>query len=142
MDISIKVLERSPEDHFGLQSVLGQIQIGKFRERFMMPIEYWTIEDYEEQWKEGLDRIKVYDQSCLITAIQDPKWDPFLEWWALYKEGNTIFVQNYLFPAEVYQEIIGSKLFTRETCYQFIPARETVTEEGEKVAEWKISLGD
>lgn len=60
-----------------------------------MPLNWWTIKEYEKQWKEGLERIKSHDKSCLVVSIYDPIQEPQVEWWILYKEGNKIFVQNH-----------------------------------------------
>ncbi len=118
----------------------GQIQIENFKETFELPTNYWSLDDYIRQWREGLERIRTHDTSCLVAIVQNPCVQPLINWWVLYKEGNKIFVQNELIVDEVYTELIGSNSFTPETCYRYIVPRTTVTKEGLRVSEWSTIL--
>lgn len=137
MNLSISVIDRIPKKEWN-DAIKGKIQIGEYVESFYMPIDYWSLKDYENQWKEGVERLRTKNQSCLITAVNDPKESPFIEWWILYRVGNKICIQNCIIPADIYKEMIGDKPFTTETCYDFIPARVTYSEDGEQISEWCI----
>jgi hypothetical protein len=63
MALCMQILTPIPEIINNIPSVWGRITIDDFTERFIMPLEYWSIEDYEKQWREGLDRIKIQDKS-------------------------------------------------------------------------------
>lgn len=121
----------------------GEITIGNFKETFYSSLSYWKTEDYHRQWIEGLNRIIHVSQSCLVTNIFDPNIAQRLEWWILYKENETVFIQNELFAASVYKSFIGiDRPFTPDTCYNFITPRQTHTEDGDKISEWSIPTQD
>lgn len=117
----------------------GRITIGDFWETVIVPIEYWTREDYERQWKEGLQRLKTHDTSCLVvTAFDKNTGGPFVEWWRLYCIKNTILIQNGWLMLELYEKTVGDKPFTPDTCYDFVTPLKMVTEDGEKASVWSI----
>jgi CdiI N-terminal domain len=42
-------------------------------ERFAAPLYYWDESDYEEQWRQGVERlVGGADTSCLVTWMHDP----------------------------------------------------------------------
>lgn len=120
---------------------IGEITIGDFQETFKMPLEYWTMQDYEEQWQEGITRIKTHDQSCLIFQMQDPTKAPWANSWILYKDGDMVHIQNTLLHGNRFAKVLQKESFTMQTCYNFITPRETVDEkDGMKISEWDIPL--
>ncbi|MBA3535847.1 hypothetical protein H0X48_05760 [Candidatus Dependentiae bacterium] len=135
MDISIEVIREEIIVVEGVPCARGKITIGDFNERFNIALEYWTLEDYKKQWKEGLERIKIQDKSCLVSYVQDPKKAPFINWWPLYKIDNKILVRNQMLFAHLYRNRVGDKEFTPDTCYSFIPDRKK-----KKVSEWIADL--
>lgn len=140
MDLKISVIDRKRKRWDGVWSVEGQIRIGDdFSEDFYMFLDLWSIEDYERQWKEGIERLKEHSVSCLITMIHDPLIRRFINWWALYKIDEKIYIRNYLFVGDMYEDGIGNKEFTINTCYDFIPPR-YIAEQGDKYApsEWVV----
>lgn len=50
----VKTITQTPEEIDGLLSYWGRITIGSFSERFVMPVDSWKLEQYKQQWKEGL----------------------------------------------------------------------------------------
>lgn len=76
-EFSIKILPNSIIQSSDYDICIREIQIGDFKETFEMPLEYWTIYDYEKQWQEGIERIRTHDQSCLVYEIQDPAKAPW-----------------------------------------------------------------
>ena len=73
----------------------GRIQLGGFSELFEAALEYWTTEDYEQQWIAGISRvIEESAASCLITSLTDPLTTNFFMWWPIYVEGETAIFQN------------------------------------------------
>ena len=96
-------------------------------------------DDYEQQWNEGLKRLFDNEKSCFVVDINNPKNREFIEWWKLYKIDNKIYVRNSIIIAEIYNEQIGDKPFTLQTCYDFIPERGPLhDEEGNKISEWVV----
>lgn len=125
----------------GISHVLGEIAINDFQERFDIPLDWWSVQDYERQWREGLERIKSHDISCLIARIKDPNRGPFVDWWLLYKEDVYIYIRNEVLFGDEYRKIVGSSFFTSANCYDFIPAKgPKVLENGLQVSEWKIKF--
>src|SRR3990167_11412149 len=92
----IEVISKKPEVIDGLLSHTGEITMGDYKETFVMPLNSWTIEDYKQQWKEGLERIKTYDESCLVSLAQDLDTLPMVFMWVLYKLKGVIYIQQHL----------------------------------------------
>lgn len=140
-NILVEVISKKPRMLKGIPRVIGKITINDFWETFEMLLDWWSQADYERQWREGLERIKTHDTSCLVTRIQDPNKGPFIDWWLLYKEGNKIFIRNYILFREYYDERIGDKPFTVENCYDFIwPRGSRLLEDGEEMSEWVVDV--
>lgn len=123
----------------------GKIYIGDdFWETIVPALNDWKIEDYERQWKEGLERIKTHDTSCLVACVQHPKkTPPLINLWMLYKENGKIYIQNGLIFAENYERIIQDKPFNPNTCYDFIQLRFPEVdddEEDDEISEWVVGL--
>ena len=55
----------------------------------------------------------------------------------MYCEGHDVFLQNHLLFLD---QIDG--VFDPSQPYAHIPSRETVSEDGEPISEWKITLDD
>lgn len=134
MSLMIEIINRKPKKY----GVTGQIIIDDFMEYFDSPLDWWSVDDYEKQWKEGLARLSNHNTSCLIVAINDPDCRKFIEWWPLYKIGNKVHIQNHLVIDDLYEEKIGNKPFTLQTCYDFIPEYRSYTSEGTKISEWVV----
>ncbi len=126
----------------GFSYALGKIYIGDdFSETIAPALNYWTMDDYRKQWKEGLERIKNYNTSCLVASIQNPETsNRLLNWWPIYKVGQKIYIQNELYMEEDYDQLMGDMLFTPETCYDFIRPRVISSPEGDEYSEWVIDL--
>jgi hypothetical protein len=140
--ISIKVKKTGDIIIHNMPSAIGQIIINEFKENFRIPLISWDLEDYQKQWNEGLERIKHEDNSCLVTAYEDEVACglPFANWWILYKEGSQLCIQNHILSPHIYEERVGRKKITPETCYTYIPPRRTHTEDGTKISEWVVNL--
>jgi hypothetical protein len=118
--------QRSADDFFYYDGslLIGQVKIGV---RFFMY--HWNLQDYLNQWKEGIERIKTNDASCLITGFEEAKiidgerYSPRLSWIVLYKKNNKVIIQELSFYEEEYDEYIGKNvIITKENCYDYITA--------------------
>ena len=138
MNISIKITSKRPKKIHNVKAYEGRITIGDFSESIYVPLDLWSREDYERQWREGLKRLKTHNTSCLIATIHDPKIRPFIDRWTLYRKGNTVYVYNQMILDTGYEELIGDKPFTLTTCYDFIGPRRTHLEDGTKISEWSV----
>jgi len=122
----------------GCRGYKGSISIGDMRESIYCPVTTWSIREYKKQWDTAIDRLKTHTTSCLITGFIIKNGKPELEWWPMYKVENKIYIQNQWLWGENYEERIGGKPFTIETCYDFIPPRRTTTDEGQMISEWSV----
>ena len=108
MQLNISVKWEKPEKRYNVLSVVGQIEIGEnFKELLYMPLDWWTVDDYKKQWQEGLERLSDHVDSCLIASIHNPHVRRYVDCWNLYKIDKKIYVRNYLFTGELYEEGIG-----------------------------------
>jgi len=135
--------ERVPEsDTNGGRVVYGKIVIDSFCETFTVSLSSWSREQYDQHWNTALERlIGGADRSALITSYIKPRTritpDDFLVWWPLYRDGDTVYVQNHL-------------LFFRQLSTPFLPARpweslrdrQVTNEEGQKISEWVMTVQD
>lgn len=101
---------------------------------FFMDLKKWKIDDYKRQWKEGLKRLNNHNESCLLMNVYDIKGDPAVSWCLIYKIDNHLFIRLRILIDD-YQSIVGNKPFTPDTCYDFIPPRQTHEDDGEKIPE-------
>lgn len=135
-NFSIKVIDPAIRKWEGDTFCFGQIQIGNFEERFEMLLGYWTIDDYKKQWKLGLERILNHNESCLVAEIQDPQKAPWLVTWVLYRDGNTIYIQNHTLVKKSDIKALKQKSFTFDNYYEYINPRGR----SEEVSEWVTDL--
>ena len=98
-----------------------------------MPLNYWSLEDYERQWAAGIKRLRTKNRSCLVVSIYNPTTGNFIEWWALYKIKNKVYIRNQILVSDIYKKRIGNKTVTVNNCYNFIAPRA-----GKKVSEWVV----
>jgi len=143
-DLSVKVKDKSIQKIYGLNSCVGEIGIGDFKESFVMPLNWWTIEDYKKQWQEGVERIKHHNSSCLVTTVQNLDTAPFVNWWVLYKNKKIIVVYNQILLNKILEKSKSKnkKLsnFNTQTCYTYISPKKLFSKPNEKISKWEIEL--
>ncbi|HEV2601331.1 MAG TPA: hypothetical protein VGT41_03465 [Candidatus Babeliales bacterium] len=134
----IHVLDRTPLDSEGVKYCLGEIQIGSFKETFRMPLDFWSIEQYEEQWKEGIERLKTYDTSCLVMMVQGPgpEMQPWAKLWMIYNVGGEIYMKDAIILSSYFKKVYKDRPFTPQTCYSLISKR------GDGAQKWDVDLQD
>jgi hypothetical protein len=120
----------------------GHINIDGYSQRFTMSVKKWSLDDYERQWQEGLDRILDHDKSCLITNIGELKGESCITWWLLYRIGDRIHIQSRILFNDDYEKIVGGNSFTPSSCFDYIPARQTHEDDGEEITELLIDLDE
>ena len=143
---AIEVITKKPKIVDGLLSYWGKITIGDYQDIFVIPLSNWTIEQYKEQWGEGLERIKTHNSSCIITDIRTVKIRPksiCVELWFLYKLDSIVFLQNRILGGAVLKEMeVDLFPFDLNTFYLRIPPRKNLTENGRKIVEWSVNISD
>jgi hypothetical protein len=115
---------------------MGFIQIGKFEERFELTLDYWNADTYLLKWNAALRKLVEHRQPvALLTRMLNPQSCDYLRAWALYPEGQTIFIQEQLFihPNR------NVKFNSKEQIINLKP-RKSINDCGENISEWKTSL--
>ena len=125
-------------DDYSTMAAKGLIVLGDSSEEFLANLGDWSQEDYQSQWRDSIHSlVDGGNKAVLITTYSSPVIASHLEWWALYREGEDIFVQNQLLFFEGIED-----RFRPSQAVQFLKERETENEEGVSISEWKISMGD
>ncbi len=142
-NFNIEVISKKPETINNIKAYRGQITIGDLKETFYMALDMWTVDEYKQQWREAIERIKTHSFSCFVVKFAGPIENPWIALWVLYKENNTVFVQNHCLFYEIFQERSkGLPPFDANTCYLYVTPRETITESGNKISEWNVDFRD
>ncbi len=117
---------------------LGRIQIDDFSERFTLDTAGLDAEVYERLWRQQLRTLLEGRPIVTLPAwTGPPDRNAPRRAWVLYREGDAVFVQDRLYVAESVPITVdpdGSILD--------VAPRETVTEDGERISEWRTSVGD
>lgn len=138
-NLSMKFIGQSPVIIRKVPYLLGEITIGDFHETFNIAIKWWKKKDYENQWNIALERLKDHDKSCFVAEVCNRQDAHVINWWLIYKEKNMLYIRNEVLYGEYYEESIGDKEFTPQTCFNFIrPKGPNFTECGRKISEWVI----
>lgn len=142
MDLSIEIIPNSYEfDKNDFSHCLSKITINGVWDVNVMILNSWTEEDYLRQWKDGLERIKTQSTSCLVASVVPAiKKRPLIFWWILYKENDQISINNCLIINANYKKLIGNKVFSPETCYDFITPKNSRMKQNCKISELIIKL--
>ncbi|MEO7086494.1 MAG: hypothetical protein ABI442_18840 [Gemmatimonadaceae bacterium] len=139
MTFSIELLPGEIVDpDTGSQSQYGEITLGSFQERFIALVGYWSAQRYASHWRDALMRVVEGEAtSCLITSLHDPADSHLLFWWPLYRIGDVVQVQNSIL---LFEQL--SAPFDPDNPFRFVPARTTVSEEGQPISEWEVPVSD
>jgi hypothetical protein len=136
-----EVVQRKPRIRKKIPYVVGKVKINDFEEEFEMSLSWWSIKDYEQQWKDGFEHLKKRGKACFITTIYDQKKTRFLEWWVAFKIGNKIHIRNNIYFREGYDEVIGENIVTAENCYDFVHYQPRfVWPDGRIESEWTVDI--
>jgi CdiI N-terminal domain len=116
----------------GVMAVYGQIRVGDFSETFVASLDSWNRDRYERHWKGAIAKIvDGSDRSALITSYVEPIHSTHLMWWPLYREKNSVYLQN---PMLFYDQL--KKPFSAEAPWDSVRERQTVSPEGKGISEW------
>jgi hypothetical protein len=108
-------------------------------EYFQASLDHWTIQQYTESWRTQLAKIaRGGPVAVLLTSVHDPRSANFFRGWTVYNPGDgSLYLQDGLFFTDDLPA--GWTLADPST---FAEARETVTEEGHRISEWKMEPAD
>ena len=128
----------NPQIEFGELAARGRIGLGEFSEEFVAPLVFWTVDDYRRQWNEAAERIlDGSGQSCFVAAMRESPLDGAIFLWLAYKDGEAVYIQHKLLLPEL---VKGD--FDMLNLYAQVGERRTLSEEGEPISEWRVSVED
>ena len=113
----------------------GEIVIGDFKEKFLSSLSFWSSEDYTKHWTNSLKKLDLRNKSGLIIDMYNPEKSKTIEWWILYKTDTLVYLQNSL----LFLEDLNS-VFKIDKIIEYIPERQTYSDDGELISEWCILL--
>ncbi|MEZ4299424.1 MAG: hypothetical protein R3B70_31020 [Polyangiaceae bacterium] len=116
---------------------VGEISIDSFRERFVVDLSFWSRDRYMQQWVKAARDIVQKDRTALITSLVHPSSASFISWWALYRDGESVVVQQQLCFIDALD-----RPFDPERVEEFVSPRETTSEDGQEISEWLTTLED
>lgn len=117
---------------------IAEIIIGDFREPIIIPISYWSEQDYKKQWLNALNEILSFDNSssALIVSMHDTKLaDSHIVTWPMYRVGEIVYIHNRILFLEE-----STKYFDIRKIKAYIGERETVGGDGNEISEWQTGV--
>ena len=99
---------------------LGVISAGDLTERFTCTPANGTVAQLAARWLAALQSLLAGADS--VALVHDPRFA-----WIVYREPEGCFIQQ---------------LMSLDGDFETIPPRETVTEDGERISEWAVSLSE
>jgi hypothetical protein len=139
MPFSIQFLDeplRYPFDDANTPGAPGLLVMGESKEGFCSTLYQWSKQQYESQWERAIDVLLNESlKAALIVEYIGPDAGSHLEWWAMYREGETVYLQDQLL---FYSQL--SEPFSLDAPFESLRDRETINAEGQKISEWSVSL--
>lgn len=118
-------------------SRVGEIVIDDFHELFITPTDYWNEAQYINHWKQAVKDVLASDlsTSALMVSMHNPESAEFITCWPLYRENDTVYIQNRLIFTEDIKET-----FNAENIQNYIGKREKFNEDGDEISEWSTQV--
>jgi len=140
MTFSISFIEDKisfPYDDPQTAAAIGMLVLGDHQERFRSSLSDWSKMQYVSQWESALNLIltNVDSKAALITTYGNPRFSTHLEWWPMYRSGDSVYVQNHLL---FYEDLPAP--FDVSVPFRSLKEREIFNEEGRCISEWKVGL--
>jgi len=121
-------------------SQIGQIRLRpSFIENFEMEMRFWNSEQYQKQWREAVTMLVKgsRDKTCLFTSIFNPEYSNFFNCWILYRFKENVLIHNNLLFLDQLE-----KPFDLQNPYDALPEYQRITEDGEAISEWSVTVKD
>ncbi len=141
MGFSIGFVNKSDErpfDDLAVKAARGVLLLGDTTEGFLANLGEWDRATYQAHWRRSLRLLlDGFSKTALITTYSSPSIASHLEWWALYRTGDLVHIQNQLV---LYDNL--DRAFSVESANSFLKDRETEDEDGAEISEWAIPFRD
>lgn len=115
----------------------GRITLGSFAEDFRAPVLAWQPADYERQWLGAARRLLAGASRVGFVTHYVHRDASHHFWWPAWREGDTVYLQNGFLSADELDEP-----FDPEHPDRHVRLRQTVTDDGDHIPEWRVSLAD
>jgi hypothetical protein len=113
----------------------GELTLGEYAERFESDLRFWSVAEYEGQWRDAVLRlVGGAPSSALVTSYRGPGAGVHFVW-SLWRDGDTVHVQETPVPTESL-----SAPFDPARAWDYVGPRHTVTEDGATIPEWAVAL--
>lgn len=121
----------------GWWHAVGTIVLGDDRDGFEISLEWWGRAAYEQQWLGAAKRLASgADRVMFLVSYNGPD-AAFHFGWPAWRAGDRVHVQNML----VLTEQLPAP-FNPDEADRSVGVRETMSEDGERISEWDVSLAD
>jgi CdiI N-terminal domain len=139
MPFSIRFLDEPPFEEEGMAPhAHGLLTIGNFWEDIYSSLFLWSREQYESQWRSAVqDILDGTAKVALIVSYLTPDVSSNLEWWPIYRVGETVYFQNQLLMFDQLETP-----FTPENPYASLQNRKSISGTGDPISEWSVNLSD
>ncbi|MEZ0336214.1 MAG: hypothetical protein ACAI18_19650 [Gemmatimonadales bacterium] len=127
----------APEGEGDRLFIWGRLTFGHFTDEFQAPLYDWAPGDYAAQWLEAASRL-VEGAECAVflTHMMHPT-APYHLGWPAWREGEDVYIQERLFLVERLNGPFDP------SCPEIHAGRRLErTPEGEKVAQWHVTVRD
>ena len=116
----------------------GKITLDDHVETFESPTYVWSVTRYEQQWLEAARRLAAGARStAFLTEVHAPDDTEYHRWWVMWREGDEVHVQEQLLLVDQ----LPAPLVLSDP-YRSIPARVQISEDGERISEWRLTVDD
>ena len=127
-----------PHIEFNEPAIRGRITLGEFSEEFVAPLVFWSVDDYRKQWRDAAERIVNGEAcSCFAASMRESPDDGAIFLWTAYKLADSVYFQHKLLLSET-----AEGAFEPSNIYAQIDERQTKTENGSQISEWRVSVSD
>ncbi len=141
MPFSIKFLEKPliyPFDDAKTPAASGELTMGQSTEGFYSSLYQWSTQNYENQWSDAIRLLLGgAPKAALIVEYLSPDVASHLEWWAMYREADVVYLQHQLV---FYKQL--TKPFSINAPFASLRDRETINQQGRRISEWSVSLSE
>ena len=84
----------------GWQHAIGGLELGPDADSFAADLRFWSIQEYEAQWREGIARLAAgTDSSALITSYAGPEASVHFMW-PMWRVGSDVVFHEHLVPGD------------------------------------------
>jgi hypothetical protein len=123
-------------DEEGWHHAMGAIELGDESDTFAADLHYWSMVEYEAQWREGVARLAAGQaSSALVTSYRGPRAN-LHSMWPMWRIGQTVYIQERLVLDDT---ITGDAV--AEQFYARVGDRHTESEDG-VISEWPVPFAD